>query len=64
MNRRLSDDRARVVAQSLAARGVAPDAILARGIGTSSPIEAADRAERARINRSVTFGLELRRRQQ
>jgi OOP family OmpA-OmpF porin len=62
MNRRLSDDRARVVAQSLAARGVARDAILARGIGTSEPLEAADRAERARINRSVTFGLELRRR--
>lgn len=59
MNRRLSDDRARAVAQHLALRGVDPAVVVPVGIGTSAPLEAPDLQERARINRSVSFSLSL-----
>jgi OOP family OmpA-OmpF porin len=58
-NRALSRSRAEAVLAALVARGVARDAIHLTAAGTTDPLTAADPAERARINRSVSFVVSL-----
>jgi len=58
-NRALSRSRAEAVLAALVARGVARDAIHLTAAGTTDPLAAADPAERARINRSVSFVVSL-----
>jgi OOP family OmpA-OmpF porin len=59
VNRALSDERAAAVTHALTQLGVSAAALRARGIGTSAPLPATDVAERARLNRSVSFGMRL-----
>jgi outer membrane protein OmpA-like peptidoglycan-associated protein len=59
VNRALSDERAAAVARALTRLGVPAAALRARGIGTSEPLPATDVAERARLDRSVSFGMRL-----
>jgi outer membrane protein OmpA-like peptidoglycan-associated protein len=58
-NRALSRSRAEAVLAALVARGVARDAIRLTAAGTTDPLTAADPAERARVNRSVSFVVSL-----
>jgi OOP family OmpA-OmpF porin len=58
-NQTLSQERAEAVLQALAARGVPRSAVSLRAVGTGQPFESADPAERARINRSVSFHVSL-----
>jgi OOP family OmpA-OmpF porin len=58
-NQALSRVRAETVLAALAAGGVPAGAILATGAGTAAPLAADDPAERARINRSVSFTVRL-----
>ena len=58
-NRMLSRDRAEVVRALVVQGGVSARAIRVSGAGTVRPLEAADSAERARINRSVSFVVSL-----
>jgi OOP family OmpA-OmpF porin len=58
-NRALSRGRAEAVLAALVARGVARDAIHLTAAGTTDPLTAAGPAERARINRSVSFVVSL-----
>jgi outer membrane protein OmpA-like peptidoglycan-associated protein len=58
-NRALSRSRAEAVLAALVARGVARDANHVTAAGTTDPLTAADSAERARINRSVSFVVSL-----
>jgi outer membrane protein OmpA-like peptidoglycan-associated protein len=58
-NRALSGNRAEAVLAALVARGVARDAIRPTAAGTTDPLPGADPAERARINRSVSFVVSL-----
>jgi OOP family OmpA-OmpF porin len=58
-NQALSQERAEAVLQALAARGVPRSAVSLRAVGTSRPFESPDPAERARINRSVSFHVSL-----
>jgi outer membrane protein OmpA-like peptidoglycan-associated protein len=58
-NRALSRSRAGAVLAALLARGVARDALHLTAAGTTDPLSAADPAERARINRSVSFVVSL-----
>jgi OOP family OmpA-OmpF porin len=58
-NRALSRSRAEAVLAALVARGVARNAIHLTAAGTTDPLTAAGPAERARINRSVSFVVSL-----
>ena len=58
-NQALSRTRADAVVLALAARGVSRAAATVTAAGTSRPIEDADAAARARINRSVSFTVTL-----
>ena len=58
-NRALSRGRAEAVLAALTARGVARDAIHLTAAGTTDPLPATEPAERARINRSVSFVVSL-----
>jgi len=58
-NQALSRNRAEVVLQTLAAQGVPRSATRVSAVGTSRPLPGADPAERARINRSVSFQVSL-----
>jgi outer membrane protein OmpA-like peptidoglycan-associated protein len=58
-NRALSRSRAEAVLAALVGRGVARDAIHLTAAGTTDPLTAGDPAERARINRSVSFVVSL-----
>ncbi|MDX1645151.1 MAG: OmpA family protein, partial [Thermoanaerobaculia bacterium] len=54
-NQALSEARARAVEGALLARGVEVDEIEIEAVGDSEPLSAAEVAEQARINRSVSF---------
>jgi OOP family OmpA-OmpF porin len=56
-NQALSRDRAEAVLAALAARGVSRGQTSVSALGTTRPLPADDPAERARINRSVSFGV-------
>ncbi len=58
-NQALSRNRAVAVLRALAARGVPRSGVALRAVGTTRPLESADPAERARINRSVSLHVEL-----
>ncbi|HEU5039941.1 MAG TPA: OmpA family protein, partial [Gemmatimonadales bacterium] len=58
-NQTLSLNRAEEVLQALAARGVPRSATRVSAVGTSRPLPGDDPAERARINRSVSFQVSL-----
>jgi len=58
-NQALSRVRAEAVLAALAAGGVPAAAMRATGAGTGTPLAADDPAERARINRSVSFTVRL-----
>ncbi|MGH7579249.1 MAG: OmpA family protein, partial [Gemmatimonadales bacterium] len=58
-NQALSQDRAGAVLAALVVRGLPAGSARVRAAGTSRPLEAADSAERARINRSVSFVVSL-----
>jgi len=60
VNQALSHQRAGAVAADLRLRGVPADVMSAHGVGTSDPLSAAGAADRATINRSVSFLLEAR----
>jgi OOP family OmpA-OmpF porin len=59
-NQALSRERAETVVAALAARGVPTGAARVSGVGTSRPLTEGSPEERARINRSVSFGVSLR----
>lgn len=59
-NQTLSRGRAETVVAALAARGVPTGAARVSGVGTSRPLSEGSPDERARINRSVSFGVSLR----
>jgi outer membrane protein OmpA-like peptidoglycan-associated protein len=59
-NQTLSRGRAEAVVAALAARGVSTGAARVSGVGTSRPLSEGSPDERARINRSVSFGVSLR----
>ena len=59
-NQALSRERAETVVAALAARGVPTGAARVSGVGTSRPLTESSPDERARINRSVSFGVSLR----
>jgi OOP family OmpA-OmpF porin len=59
-NQMLSLKRAETVVAALAARGVPTGAARVSGVGTSRPLTGETPDERARINRSVSFGVSLR----
>ena len=58
-NQALSRDRAEAVLAALAARGVSRGGTSVSALGTARPLPADDPAERARINRSVSFGVSV-----
>jgi OOP family OmpA-OmpF porin len=58
-NQTLSSMRVDAVRARLVSLGVPPEGVDATGIGTSQPLPAPDEAERARINRSVSFIVHL-----
>jgi outer membrane protein OmpA-like peptidoglycan-associated protein len=58
-NQALSRDRAEAVLQALAGGGVPRSATSIEAAGVSRPIDSTDPAERARINRSVSFQVRL-----
>jgi outer membrane protein OmpA-like peptidoglycan-associated protein len=59
-NQTLSLGRAQTVVAALAARGVSTGAARVTGVGTARPLTEGSPAERARVNRSVSFGVSLR----
>ena len=59
-NQTLSRERAETVVAALAARGVPTGAARVSGVATSRPLTEGSPEERARINRSVSFGVSLR----
>jgi outer membrane protein OmpA-like peptidoglycan-associated protein len=59
-NQSLSRERAQRVVAALAARGVPTGAARVSGVGTSRPLTEGSPDERARINRSVSFGVSIR----
>jgi outer membrane protein OmpA-like peptidoglycan-associated protein len=63
LNQALSGDRARVATDFLMQSGIRTTLPEPRGIGTTNPLPAADLQERARLNRSVSFAIRLRRAQ-
>jgi len=58
-NQTLSRMRVDAVRARLVLLGLPPDGLNATGVGTSQPLPAPDEAERARINRSVSFIVHL-----
>ena len=58
-NQALSQDRAEAVLAALAARGVSRSRTRVNALGTARPLPGDDPANRARINRSVSFGVGL-----
>ena len=58
-NQALSRQRAEAVLAALAARGVPRSATSVRALGTTQPLPGDDPAERARINRSVSFAVNV-----
>jgi outer membrane protein OmpA-like peptidoglycan-associated protein len=60
VNQTLSQQRAETVVAALAVRGVLIGAARVSGVGTSRPLTGGTPDERARINRSVSFGVSLR----
>ena len=58
-NQALSRYRSEAVLAALAARGVSREAARLTPVGTADPLPAGDPAERARINRSVSFVVSL-----
>jgi OOP family OmpA-OmpF porin len=58
-NQALSRNRAEAVLAALAERGLRAEAARVSAAGTSRPLPAADPAERARLNRSVSFVVSL-----
>ena len=58
-NRALSRNRAESVRAALLARGVASEAMQLVPAGTTAPLPASDSAQRARVNRSVSFRVSL-----
>ncbi len=58
-NQALSRSRGEAVLAALSGRGVARGAVRVIPVGTTDPLPAADPAERARINRSVSFRVTL-----
>jgi OOP family OmpA-OmpF porin len=63
LNRALSDDRARAATDALVRAGIGAHLVAPRGIGTSDPLPAGTLEERARMNRSVSFAVRVRRAQ-
>ena len=61
LNRALSDDRARVATDFLLHAGIQTTRPAPRGIGTTNPLPAQTLEERARVNRSVSFAVRVRR---
>ena len=59
VNQALSRDRAEAVLAALAARGVPRRGTRVNALGTTRPLPGDDPADRARINRSVSFGVSL-----
>jgi outer membrane protein OmpA-like peptidoglycan-associated protein len=57
-NQRLSNDRARNVADALVAGGARRDRITARGLGSSTPVASNDTEEGRRRNRRVEIIVE------
>ena len=58
-NQALSRERADAVLRVLAARGVPAGVTTVRALGTTQPLPGSDPAERARINRSVSFAVNV-----
>ena len=58
-NRALSQERAEAVLRALAVRGVPRSKASLRALGTGQPLGSSNPAERARINRSVSFQVSL-----
>jgi OOP family OmpA-OmpF porin len=58
-NQALSQDRAEAVLAALAASGVPAEAARVSAAGTSRPLAGPDPAQRARVNRSVSFVVSL-----
>jgi outer membrane protein OmpA-like peptidoglycan-associated protein len=58
-NQQLSRNRAEAVLRLLAGSGISRSVSSTRAVGTSLPLEGADPADRARINRSVSFQVSL-----
>ena len=58
-NQALSRDRAEAVLAALAARGVSRGGTSVSALGTTRPLPADNPADRARINRSVSFGVSV-----
>ena len=58
-NAALSRDRAEAVLQALASEGVPRSRTSVTALGTSRPLSGVDPAERARINRSVSFDVKI-----
>ena len=56
-NQALSRDRAEAVLAALARRGVSRGGTSVSALGTTRPLPADNPADRARINRSVSFGV-------
>jgi outer membrane protein OmpA-like peptidoglycan-associated protein len=59
INQELSRGRAEAVLRLLAGSGISRAVTSTSAVGTSRPLAAADPAERARINRSVSFQVSL-----
>ena len=59
LNERLSEDRAEVVRQAIQELGLTPDRVTFVGIAAEDPISVPDPRERARLNRSTSFSVEL-----
>lgn len=57
-NQRLSDDRARRVAEALVEAGLRRDRITARGLGSSTPVASNETEEGRRLNRRVEMTVE------
>lgn len=58
-NAALAERRVNAVAAWLASTGINPRRLLRNPVATSSPLDATDPVEKARINRSVSFNVEM-----
>ncbi|MBL7984939.1 MAG: OmpA family protein, partial [Flavobacteriales bacterium] len=54
-NQKLSDARAASVVSYLAGKGIAPDRLVAKGYGETSPVTANDTEENRQLNRRTEF---------
>jgi OOP family OmpA-OmpF porin len=59
-NQALSQQRAEAVVAALAARGIPTGTARVSGVGTSRPLSESDPDQQARVNRSVSFGVDIR----